>query len=483
MRVRIMVAAIALAATGTGAAQEQVFRAGAATSNITPPLGEVIVGGWQPFPATHIHDDLYARCLVLDDGKTRLAIVICDVLGVPREVFDQAKAAASAATGIPVGNMLLAATHTHSATTTRGPRGMFWADETTAYQKFLAQRIADGIRRAANQLSPAEVAFGSVREPSEVFNRRWYSTDPAHLKNPFGKQDKVRMNPPRASGALLKPAGPIDPEIAILSIRTLDGKPISVLANYSLHYVGGVRRGDVSADYFGYFARYLTRKMGAEHQEPPFVPMLSNGTSGDINNINFREKSPRRKPYEQMQRVAEKVAARVYEAHAEMNYRTDVTLDARTDDITLRLRKPTAETMQYLRETTAKQDPELRSKERIYLERLTKLQSAPESIDAQLQVLRIGDVGIAAIPFETFAEIGLELKERGPLRSTFTIELANGWYGYLPTPEQHALGGYETWIGTNFVQRDASDLIVERLLHLFDSAKVGSAKVDSGSGQ
>ncbi len=68
-----------------------IFRAGAATSNITPPLGELIVGGWQPIPATNIHDELHAHCLVLDDGKVQLAIVICDNVGIPVEVYDLAK--------------------------------------------------------------------------------------------------------------------------------------------------------------------------------------------------------------------------------------------------------------------------------------------------------------------------------------------------------------------------------------------------------
>src|SRR3990167_10230311 len=98
-----------------------VLRAGAATSNITPPLGELIVGGWQPLPAEHIHDELHARCLVLDDGKVKLVLVVCDNVGIPVEVFDEAKRQLHDATDLPTTHMLMAATHTHSATTARGP--------------------------------------------------------------------------------------------------------------------------------------------------------------------------------------------------------------------------------------------------------------------------------------------------------------------------------------------------------------------------
>src|SRR6056297_2114865 len=94
-----------------------IFRAGAATSNITPPLGELIVGGWKPIPATQIHDELFARCLVLDDGKVKLAIVICDNVGIPAEVYNLAKQQITETTGLPASHLLMAATHTHSATT------------------------------------------------------------------------------------------------------------------------------------------------------------------------------------------------------------------------------------------------------------------------------------------------------------------------------------------------------------------------------
>ena len=85
-----------------------------------------------------------------------------------------------------------------------------------------------------------------------------------------------------------------------------------------------------------------------------------------------------------------------------------------------------------------------------------QLQKSPETVRVILQAVRIGELGITAIPFEVFSEIGLELKARSPLKPSFTIELANGGYGYLPTPEQHKLGGYETWLGTNKVEVQAS---------------------------
>lgn len=468
-----------LASSRFSFAQEpsQVFQGGAATSNITPPLGEMIVGGWAPIPASNIHDELHARCIVLDDGQSKLAIVLCDNVGIPEEVFDLAKQQVVDATKIPKSHLLMASTHTHSATTARGPGKVRREEELTEYQTFLARRISDSVRRALANLEPAKIAWGSVEEPSEVFNRRWFVTNAALLGNPFGGIDQVRMNPPRGNDALDRPAGPIDPEVSFVSVQSVDGRPIALLANYSLHYVGGVRPGDVSADYFGYFARYIEQKLCYDKQEvgdaesPPFVGILSNGTSGDVNNINFTERSPKkRERYEKMREVAMKVATRVHEAHADLHFQDWVKLDAVETRLPLQVRQPTAEMLAHFekREAESAKDPKSgHRRETIYAERIAGILESPRVVEVPLQAIRLGDLAIAAIPFETFTETGLEIKDLSPFGDTFTIELAGGSFGYLPTPRQHRLGGYETWLGTNFVEIEASNKITSSILDMF----------------
>jgi neutral ceramidase len=474
---RLAACALVAAVVASSALAQQAelgpLRAGAAASNITPPLGTLIVGGWTPPPATHVHDELWARCLVLDDGRTRLAIVLCDNVGIPREVFDAAKRWIADEAGIPPQNVLAAATHTHSGGSARGRSRLLPSDELTEYQRFLARRIADGVRRAVNNMEPARIGWGQVDEPSEVFNRRWFVLDQELLRNPFGGVDKVRMNPPRGSQALVRPAGPVDPQISFLSVQARDGRPICLLANYSLHYVGGVPSGHISADYFGVFADEIAQRLNAQRLDPPFVGILSNGTSGDVNNIDFRSPGQRLAPYEKMRQVARLVADRVAEAHAKIPLHDQIRLAAAQRDLTLAVRKPSQEQLQYFEKVLQRPEGErpYHIHERTYAERVRQLASGPDSLDVPLQTLRIGEVGIAAIPFEVFAETGLELKQRSPFKPSFTIELANGSYGYLPTPEQHELGGYETWLGTNIVEVNASRKIVEALLELFAELK------------
>jgi len=441
----------------------RVFQAGAATADITPPLGELVVGGFIPFPATAIHDQLQSRCLVLDNGQTQIAFVICDNLGISREVYDRARLIIAQETELPVENILMAATHTHSATRV----------QTDNYRPQIVRGIADSVRLAVDNLKPAQIGWGRIDEPSEVFNRRWHVTDSSLLKNPFGGIDQVRMNPPRDHAALIEPAGPTDPEVSFLSLQATNGCPIALLANYSLHYVGGVNKGDVSADYFGIFCNRIAELLGATSTQPSFVGMLSNGTSGDINNINFRDSGEKYEPYEKMNQVAELVAKRVKEAHDQIKLYDWVPLSSVVRELKLQFLKPNEIMQKYIGEVLAKSktSPQYHQYERYYAERIQRLLTGPDEITVPLQAVRVGEVGIAAIPFEVFAETGLEIKDRTPFTHAFTIELANDYHGYLPTPNQHELGGYETWMGTSKVQLDASELIKHIILDMMNNLK------------
>ncbi len=451
---------------------KKVLRVGAAASNITPMLDGEIVGGWSSPKATYIHDELFAKCLVLDDGASRVAIVVADNIGLPREVCDQAKRIIREHTGIPEDRVLIASTHTHSSVSARPANVLKPDDDFNPYARFVARRISDGVRRAVAHLEPARIAWGSVSAPEHVNNRRWFLKPEIKLINPFGGLDKVRMNPGAGSAELIKPAGPVDPEVCFVSVRSLEGRPIALLANYSLHYVGGVPGTDISADYFGVFADRIQQLLEADRLQPPFVAMLSNGTSGDVNNISFQKPRPPRKPYEQMRYVANDLAQKVFQAHQNLTWQDWVSLDMRQCELALKVRKPTAEQLERAKAILAGAPamPE-RPHEATYARRIIHQHEAPEEISVVLQAVRIGQLGIAAIPFEVFAEIGLEIKQKSPLQPTFTISLANGSYGYLPTPAQHELGGYETWLGTSRVEIDASTKIVDRLLEMFQAMK------------
>ncbi|HID75959.1 MAG TPA: hypothetical protein EYP56_08180 [Planctomycetaceae bacterium] len=459
------------ARSAEGAAGETTLLAGAAASNITPPLDEPIVGSWRSLRAKHVHDELHARCLVLDNGQTRLALVVVDNLGVAREVFDAARRIIEEKTGIEPTHVMMAATHTHSSISARGRNRLVVEEELSDYQAFLVRRIADGVRRAVNNLRPARIGWGSAEEPTQVFNRRYFMKPGVPVPNPFGGEDRVMMNPGRGNPNILKAAGPTDPEVAFLSVQSAEGRPVALVANYSLHYVGPAAGGVISADYFGVFADRIQQLLEADRLDPPFVGMMSNGTSADINNINWLKKPTRRwGPYEKMRYVGDRVARAVYEAHQGVAFRGTVPLGAAWQELTLKVRKPTPAQVAYARRILAKPEdaPKYHRRERVYAKRTLQLLDSPDEVSVPLQAFRIGDVGICAIPFEVFVEIGLGVKERSPFPMSFIISHANGTYGYLPTVAQHELGGYETWLGTNMVEIEAAPKIVDSLLAMLN---------------
>lgn len=463
---------VACATFSSSAAAEGKLRAGAAAADITPlefPLN--MPGGFSENLAEKAHDPLYARALVLDDGTTTLALVVVDNLGVAPEVMDEAKAIAAKETGIAAENMLICSTHTHSAPASNVKDGPAPA---VAYRQRLLDGIARSIIEAHAMLRPAAVGAAAHPLPEEVFNRRWYLKLGKMPLNPFGKLDIVKTNPGTSPEVLDRPAGPTDPDITVLSVQDDRRRPLALLANYALHYVGGVPRGQVSADYFGEFARLMPSRLRADER---FVAMMSNGASGDINNIPFLVTRPPREPYEQIRIVAQKAADAAWFAHGKIEqHRSDVPLATIQRRIELKYRRPTAEQVAEAKKVLAVSDPaEIEKLPRLAQHYAGKVVQAAEreedTIEVTLQAIRIGDLAVCGIPFEAFVQIGLELKSRSPFPQTMVIGLANGRHGYLPTPEQHRLGGYETWLGTNFVQEDASVIVTKNLLEMLAELK------------
>ena len=445
------------------------LRAGAAASNISPWLGVSINGGFGDHKATNIHDELHARCLVLDNGETRIGIVVVDSCMVPREIFDDAKRIIEKETGLPADHLLMSATHSHSAA---AATPIFQSDPDPEYQQFLTRRIADGIRRAIANMAPARIGWGVGEVPGHVFNRRWKMK--AVPPNPFGgTNDQVKTNPGIGDPNLIEPAGPTDPQVCFISLQRTNGQPLAVLANYSLHYVGGIGSGVISADYYAAFADRLQELLGADRQDPPFVAIMSNGTSGNINNIDFRGGQPKQPPFAQLRLVANDAATEVARVCKSIEYGDWAPLEVKQTEIRLGVRRPTEAEIERAKRILAEaKGPQLRSPEEIYARETVLIKDYPMHVQSILQVIRIGDLAIAAIPCEVFVEIGLDVKAQSPFKPTFTISLANGYNGYLPTVEHHRLGGYETWRArSSYLEIEAAPKIFEAVMKLIGELK------------
>ena len=212
--------------------------------------------------------------------------------------------------------------------------------------------------------------------------------------------------------------------------------------------------------------------MGADRQDPPFVGIMSNGTSGDINNINWHGPDQRLKePYAQIRKVADEAANEILRVmNSGLQWHDDVPLRAATRELTLAIRKPSADEVALAKALVADRPPmALKTQPEIYAREQILLAAYPDTITMPLTAFRIGDLAIAGWPNEVFAMSGLAMKKDSPIKPHFVMSLANGWYGYLPPPEQHPLGGYETWRSrASYLEVGAEPKIREAILQVLN---------------
>ena len=444
------------------------FSAGAAQTDITPPLGTIINGEFVAFYAHTIHDPLYAKALVLQNAGMSLAIVIVDICAMDKEFITEVKKEITALTGIPAEHILIAATHTHYAGSILdllgGPCDL-------PYRKSLGKKIVESVTEAVKQLQPAKIGFAAVDVPEHVVCRRYYMKPGYKALNPVtGGLDIIKTNPAGGEAYIDKRASAVDPELSAVAIQSIEGEWISLLANYSMHYVGDCANGTVTADYFAVFARHITVNLKAGEN---FIAMLSNGTSGEANIWDFLQ--PDRYPKEEHQKkelIGKDLAAKLSKALQNIQWKTDPLLSASLKYITLSVRKPSAAEVEAAKKIVSQTDyrlinPDAEAMVKIYAREQVFLNEYPDTIEFPVQALKIGDIAIGALGGEFFAETGLFLKEKVSTDKYFTITMANGYIGYIPPAHEIEKGGYETWrCRTSHIKEDGERIVRNELYEM-----------------
>ena len=455
---------ITLLCTRVGLAE---FRAGVAAVDVTPQeFPVIVVGSMLSRTATEVHTPLFAKAIVLDDGKTRLAIVVVDTCAMPRSLLDEAKAIAAKSTGIATENMLISATHTHSAPAVIGGLG---TDPDPNYPPFLKVRLVEAIEKAAKNLEPARVgaAVGNAAPYTAV--RRWIRRPDRVGDDPFGNPTvRANMHPGYQSPDATGPAGPTDPDLSVISFQSRDGRPIALLANFSMHYYGSP---SISADYYGLFSDRMKERIApgdGKPNQPPLVGIMSHGPSGDIWLRDYLKPAPKKPPHD-ISSYTDALVNIAHEAYKTIQYRDDATLAMAQTDLPLKFRTPDKERLQWARGIVdAMEGPSPKTITEVYAREAIFLHEQ-QGTSLILQALRIGHIGITAIPNEVYALTSLKLKAYSPLQPTVNIELANGSEGYIPPSEQHPLGGYNTWPARSAsLEVNAEPKIVETVVRMLE---------------
>ncbi|MFO1007189.1 MAG: LamG-like jellyroll fold domain-containing protein [Planctomycetaceae bacterium] len=444
VRVGSLVLAWSVLLWQSGAVARAELKVGAAAVDVTPTMFPVLVnGGMTANTATKATSTLNARAIVLDDGKERIAIVVVDSCMMARDFLDDVKGLAATRTKIRPDRMLISATHTHTAPASMGCLG---TDPDSAYVPFLRVKIADAIVEAESHLEPAQVGWAVKNAADYTAVRRWIIRPDRVTNDPFGNPTlRANMHAGANWDNVTGESGPEDPDLSLISFQSLSGRPIAVLANFSMHYFSGVE--PLNADYFGLFCEglksHLTPPESKDH--PPFVALMSHGCSGDIWRRDYTRKPPYLDQDWTVTGYANDMIKIAESGLQSIKYIANADLAMAETRMRLKYRVPDAQRLQWAKKIVAEMgDRPPKTTEEVYAREQVILDQR-QSTEICQQAIRIGDIAIATTPNETYALTGLKLKLRSPIQQTMVIELANGGDGYIPPPEQHVLGGYNTW--------------------------------------
>ncbi len=413
------------------------FKAGAAVIDITPPKLPVLVnGGMLSRYVDKINTRVNARAIVMSDGKSQVAIVVADSCMMSREVLDDAKAMAAKKTGIPVDRLLISATHAHSAPASMGCLG---TDPDPNYVPFLKEKLVEAIAAAQANMEQARIGFGKANAAEFTALRQWIRRPDRLAEDPFGnKTVRAAMHAGAKWDEAVGEAGPEDPDLSLISIQTKAGKPLAVMGNFSMHYFGDK---DISADYYGLFSEGLKQRIAPEGK---FVGLMSHGCSGDIYRVDYTVPAEQR-PKPTIDEYTNGLLDIAMKAYAGIKYGDEPVIAMEEKRMTMMYRVPDKQRLEWAQRIVAEMGDRLAKTQTEVYAREQIILHERQQTEIVVQAWRIGDIGIATTPNETYAITGLKIKAASPLPHNIVIELANGGDGYIPPPEMHAWGGYNTW--------------------------------------
>ena len=393
-------------------------KVGAAAVDLEADDAMEIGGGIHPGKAKGQEGKLRAVAVVIEHpGSGAVAIAACDVLMLNRDLLDAAASEIEKTCGIPFSNILINCTHTHHAPSSCTIHG-YARDE--VFAKRTAAGVVKAVREAWARRADAEFVFARGEESTVGINSRVLLKDGGIYW--IGPRDDV-----------VRPTGPFDPELPVLSFRGRDGKPVATIFNHSTHTIGTRQGGVRSPSFYGLAAQELEGELGG-------VVQFLEGASGSTHNhggVSCAEAILR-------------IKAAVHDTFAQAEPRPVRSIAAIKREVSYRVRHFDESREEEAVSTYCRKRARDRADGyiKVFRDQRDVLRSHQgEERRTWLQAIRIGDVAIVGVPAEYFTRLGMDIKRGSPFRYTYVAELANDWIGYLPNLEGHKLGGYQTWTG------------------------------------
>jgi len=459
----LLILACGFRTTCIAAPSNAALEASAAEIDITPPVGMRMAGYFDERFATGVHDPLKAKAIILRQGDKEIAMVFCDLVGVSLNVTTNARAQASQKTGIPVSNIMICATHSHTGPLFDDVRDYYFHKAAVAkfgkdphepvhYPTFLTEKLVAVISEAHSKLRPSEIEAGIGTQENLTFNRRYWM-----------KNGKVAFNPGQLNTNIVRPAGPTDTDVGILLAREPGAKhPFACLTVFAMHAdtVGG---SEYSADYL-YFLQQTLRSAYSDD----FISAFGAGTCGDLNHINVNKKELV-KGFDVAERLGTTLGATVKKT--KLTSITKPALAVRNTTLQIPLQEPTPEALANARSKSDKiGDPDTPFTDKVILVKNLDLDRRGPTCPMEVQAVRLdSDTAFVFLPCEIFVELGLAIKHSSPFKKTIVISICNDRPSYVPTKKAFTEGSYEV---TNArVKSGAGEMLVDAAIKLLKEIK------------
>jgi hypothetical protein len=419
--------------TVTGSATTGEFRVGGAAVSITPPEGAPLAGYYRKRLSEGVIDDLYSKAIVVERDGAKAAIVVCDILTLPRHVVESARKLVEQQTDIAGANVMISATHSHTSPVVSGEntRDLLDGGDGDAAMKYTARLpalIAQSVVEANKRLTPVRASATIAREDGVSFNRRFRMRD-----------GSVSWNPPKFDRNIIRPAGPIDPEVGFLYFETADARPIASVVNFAMHSdtVGGQK---ISADYMGQLSCLL-----AEYKGKDMMTLFALGACGNINHRDVFWKD-NQKGINEAFRIATVLVGAINRSWDDLKPLAAGAIQTRSEMVKLPLAPITDEDVAKANEVVKRlNDPKTTFMEQVKAFQTLDIKKRDgRPLEVEVQVVSIGrDVAFVSLPGEVFVELGISIKKASPFPYTMIVELANGSIGYIPNKSAYPEGNYE----------------------------------------
>ncbi|HZQ43605.1 MAG TPA: hypothetical protein VFA99_10150 [Acidobacteriaceae bacterium] len=429
---KLLIVALMVVGARTDAQQ---LRLGVAQVDISPPIGAPLAGYYYNREATGIHDPLHVKAMVLEQGGVKIAMAALDLVSLPREIVESARAIVQQRIGLAPDHVMISATHAHTTPvvlTNPSRYNLEGKDKQVAqeYTDSLAGKIADAIVQANGKIEPVAMKAAAGKDTTLGFNRRF-----------FMKDGTIGWNPGKLNPKIDLPAGPVDPGLPVLYFESPDGKqPIAAYVNFGMHQdtTGGFK---ISADFSYTLGEVLKLVNG-----PDFFPMFTIGAAGNVVHLDVSRPGEQR-GYQEAARIGAELAGdvlKVIQTAPAVNVS-----QIRVSDEILHFPVPhyTQQEIDWATRTQATYNTPQAAPflDLVKAARILELNAQHgKPLDAEVQVFTLGDqVAIVGFPGEMFAEFGLQLKEDSPFPVTIVAELANGALVYIPNNIAYEEGNYE----------------------------------------